>query len=315
MKNILATLSLFFCLNLSAQDLNGYWYGTANVIGIENTSNYLVEMILKQNGTSIQGIMSYYFKDTYRSIKVSGRYNPSTRMVSMRDIPLPFHGSTARTEVDCPMDLSGQLRIARAGSDLDGMFIAKEKYKYLCPDIRFDFKLNKDAGNEDSILYAIRQFKEVFQVWRPDERDSFVRATVIQRPIINYVVSSQFKERQKEMTKEFLVESDSLHITFYDNGEVDGDSISIFFNDQLLASSQHLSTKAINLSVALDPLRPFNEISMFADNLGRIPPNTALMFVYDGSKRYEVRLASSLEKSATVRFRKKATGGSQVNHQ
>jgi hypothetical protein len=44
---------------------------------------------------------------------------------------------------------------------------------------------------------------------------------------------------------------------------------------------------------------------MFADNLGSIPPNTALMIITDGSKRHEVRLSSNLEKNGTVRIRKK----------
>ena len=44
---------------------------------------------------------------------------------------------------------------------------------------------------------------------------------------------------------------------------------------------------------------------MFADNLGSIPPNTALMIIDDGKKKYEIRLSSSLEKNATIRIKKK----------
>jgi hypothetical protein len=45
-----------------------------------------------------------------------------------------------------------------------------------------------------------------------------------------------------------------------------------------------------------------NELVMYADNLGTIPPNTALMIVTDGNKRYEVRVTSDLKKSGTIRF-------------
>jgi hypothetical protein len=86
---------------------------------------------------------------------------------------------------------------------------------------------------------------------------------------------------------------------------VDGDSISIFFNDKILASSQKLSARAIKLNLALDNGKDFNEISMFADNLGSIPPNTALMIVYDGKQRHEVRISSTLQNNGTVRIRKK----------
>ena len=48
-----------------------------------------------------------------------------------------------------------------------------------------------------------------------------------------------------------------------------------------------------------------NEIAMFADNLGSIPPNTALMIVYDGKERHEVRISSTLKNNGTVRIRRK----------
>ncbi|HVG40038.1 MAG TPA: hypothetical protein VM888_00405, partial [Chitinophagaceae bacterium] len=179
------------------------------------------------------------------------------------------------------------------------------EYKNTCPDILFDLKLNKEAGDQDSVLTALRQFKETFQMWSPSAYDTVVAATVIQRPIINYVVVNQFKEREKDVVKEIEVESDSLILDFYDNGEVDGDSISVFYNDKLMASTQKLSAKAIQLKIGLDTTKDFNEVSMFADNLGSIPPNTALMLIYDGRQRYEIRLTSTLQKNAAVRIRKK----------
>jgi hypothetical protein len=41
---------------------------------------------------------------------------------------------------------------------------------------------------------------------------------------------------------------------------------------------------------------------MYAENLGEIAPNTALMVVTDGPHRYEVRIASDLQKSGVIRF-------------
>jgi hypothetical protein len=133
-----------------------------------------------------------------------------------------------------------------------------------------------------------------------------VAAVIQQRPIVNYVVADQYKNRKNVVLDELEVESDSLRIDFYDNGEVDGDSISVFFNDKLLASNQRLSTKAIQMMLALDPSKEINEISMFADNLGTIPPNTALMIVYDGRRRYEIRLSSNLQQNGTVRIKRKS---------
>ena len=48
---------------------------------------------------------------------------------------------------------------------------------------------------------------------------------------------------------------------------------------------------------------------MYAENLGAIPPNTALMIVTDGDKRYEVRITSDTEKSGTIIFTHKKIKG------
>jgi hypothetical protein len=66
-----------------------------------------------------------------------------------------------------------------------------------------------------------------------------------------------------------------------------------------------LSTRAVHFNIAIDTTKDINEIAMFADNLGTIPPNTALMIVSDGKKRYEIRMTSNLEKNAVLRIKRK----------
>ena len=105
--------------------------------------------------------------------------------------------------------------------------------------------------------------------------------------------------------KEIEVVSDSISIDLYDNGEVDGDSVSVFFNGQLLGANLMLSTRSIHMNIKLDTTKEYNELSMFANNLGAIPPNTALMLVSDGKNRYEVRLSSSLDKTGAVRIKRR----------
>jgi hypothetical protein len=46
----------------------------------------------------------------------------------------------------------------------------------------------------------------------------------------------------------------------------------------------------------------FQEVEMIAENLGTIPPNTALLIITAGKKRYELFLSSSAQKSSKVRF-------------
>jgi hypothetical protein len=304
MKNLILSLFLVFSTSLQAQDVVGYWYGNANVKNGASANNYLVELILKQDKTNVQGVINYYFRNTFRSFKLNGYYNPSSRQLNVFNVPVTYFASTSTMEVDCAMDLNATLRVAKAGSNLNGKFQARSSYRNVCPEIFFDPKLNKDA-DQDSLLLALRQYKETYQVWRPSGADTLISATIINRPVTNYVVTNQYKERENVVTDEITVESDSIQVDFYDNGEVDGDSISIFYNKNLIAFNRILSARSIHFKVGLDQSKETNEITMFADNLGSIPPNTALMLVYDGKKRYEVRMTSNLQKNATVLIRRK----------
>jgi hypothetical protein len=132
-----------------------------------------------------------------------------------------------------------------------------------------------------------------------------VQAVVQQRTIQNIPVVQEYQQRVLDVQNEIEVDADSVRVDFYDNGEVDGDSISVFFNDQLFGANLRLSTKSIALNLKLDTTKEVNTLAMFANNLGAIPPNTALMLIYDGKKRYEIRLSSNLEKNAAVRIRRK----------
>ncbi len=118
-------------------------------------------------------------------------------------------------------------------------------------------------------------------------------------------LTESFAKRTAVLNRELLVESDSIRLSFYDNGEIDGDSISVFVNHELVLSHQGLEAKAFNIYLHLDSTRDLTEVSMFAENLGRIPPNTALMVITDGVNRYEVFLSSSLTENATVELRRK----------
>jgi hypothetical protein len=114
-------------------------------------------------------------------------------------------------------------------------------------------------------------------------------------------ILTNFEKRNNAILETVTVESATVKVELYDNGEVDGDSISVFYNGKVLLAHKRLSEKPITLEIPID-FSGVNELVMYAYNLGTIPPNTALMIVRDGSKRYEVRITSDLKKSGTIRF-------------
>jgi len=113
-----------------------------------------------------------------------------------------------------------------------------------------------------------------------------------------------FEVRNSTVLQTIEVSLPRVQVDLYDNGEIDGDSISLFYNGKLILAHQRLSDKPITLQIDVANYDCSNELVMYADNLGSIPPNTALMIVTDGPKRYEVRITSDLKKSGAIRFRR-----------
>lgn len=115
-----------------------------------------------------------------------------------------------------------------------------------------------------------------------------------------------FEKRSNDIIKTIEIDHPTFKVDLYDNGDIDGDSISLFYNGKLLLSHKRLSDKPITLTLDASTEKEMNELTMYAENLGKFPPNTALMIVTDGDRRYEVRIASDLKKSGTIRFVHKA---------
>lgn len=305
MRKIFLFLSLVFSVSLHSQSVFGYWYGSANIKTTGTANNYLVELVLLPEKNYVKGILNYYFKNTYRSLEVKGNYDAEGRQLSLYNVPVAYYGSTTTFEANCIMNLRATLRVAQAGSTLQGFLTSLPEYKYTCPAMNLSLTLNADISKKDSVLNAIREFKENYQVWKPAAEDTLIAVAIEPRKVVNYVTEAEFAKRKKVITHEVEVESDNLQIDVYDNGEVDGDMISLFYNDQLILNNQKLTHKSIRINLVLDGTKESNEISMFAENLGLIPPNTALLSISDGKNVFEISLSSNLEKNATISIKRK----------
>lgn len=112
----------------------------------------------------------------------------------------------------------------------------------------------------------------------------------------------KFHSRSKQVVLEIPISGDSIEVNFYDNAIIDGDSIAIFLNNQLLAEHILLKEEPYTIKLSITALKETNDLVMVAENLGSIPPNTSLMIAYVDGKRYEARLESTEQSSAVIRF-------------
>jgi N-acetylmuramoyl-L-alanine amidase len=112
---------------------------------------------------------------------------------------------------------------------------------------------------------------------------------------------AELESRPTKDIQVLQVKSDKIKVELYDDGEIDNDIVSVYFNKTLVVDNKSLTAKAYTFNVDLVAGKT-NELVLYADNLGSIPPNTALMIITDGFSRYEVRLSADLKNNASIRF-------------
>lgn len=122
-------------------------------------------------------------------------------------------------------------------------------------------------------------------------------------PVIS---SEELAKRKTETIRTVNFKSDSLTLTLYDNGIVDGVIVSVILNGKNIMPKQGLSTKAITKTIYITPdLGDSLQLIMYAENLGSIPPNTGLLIIHDGDDMYQIRFAGDLQKKSAIILRRK----------
>jgi hypothetical protein len=126
-------------------------------------------------------------------------------------------------------------------------------------------------------------------------------------PTVPKIVSAaaDISLRTTEVIRTIDFKSDSLILTLYDNGIVDGDTVSVVLNGEVIIPRQGLSEQAYRKVIKIPPGSDSLQLVMYAENLGSIPPNSGLLIIQDGSERYEVGFRGDMKNSSAVRLRRK----------
>lgn len=319
--NLFCITAFLFCsvFMANAQSVSGKWYGIGNPDVDGSSNSYLMEFIITQNGSSVTGYFNYFFRNGYFSNRLTGSYDASKRMLVLKPVPILYHlSANVGTGVDCIMTGVFTLKVAKVESTLSGMFMSDELHKYTSPPVKVNFrKLGKDEPElkdrikmKDLVLEDAPEEQSQPKPAQPVAAPAVVKTSTPTAPLTLPSPTIKATEEAVRMrTTNYIrildVVTDSVDVDLYDNGEFDADSISIFYNGKLIAHRQELNTrKPISLRVYVDSVESHNDLLMFAENLGTVPPNSAIMIVKDGSNRYEIPLQSNYQKNGAVRLRK-----------
>lgn len=200
-------------------------------------------------------------------------------------------GKTAKLYVDCEMKYS--VTFPETFTNNEDLFFGKSD------DDFFPFWLNGDLDDIRIYNRALNN-NEIFLLCNDTLQ---IKKMDTLKPAVPVIAKPVIEKRNNDLIKEFTVDHDSISVTLYDNGDIDGDSITLIYNDKILTTHQRLTDKPLTYWIKIAPGSQRNELQMYAENLGSIPPNTALMIIYDGNRRYEVNIKSTEKTNGSVSFK------------
>ncbi len=319
---------------LASQMITGIWKGRIN--------RQKAELKIIQKGDSLTGT-SYYFDspNRYRRYSIKGYFDATTNEAVWWDDQLIAEkparsgpgaaGLLARADFNCPgggkMMLNGKAGQRPAPERQSGdLHLEKEGNTDFADEWDFIIDNFTAGANDPWLIDSVAQIaghpfvpepvvvsappvktKPPVIITEPPVRKPEKPETVIiaEKPVTLPGIEEKFKQRKQVLVTDIPISGDSIELRFYDNAEIDGDSISLFLNNHLIFQHIRLLGSAYAFKLALNDLKDINELTMVAENLGSIPPNTSYMVVLVGEDRYDARLESTEGSSAMVRLTKK----------
>ncbi len=320
------TFSLLLCLLcvsiLHAQSITGVWQGYFySGFGIFR-QQYKYEVQFNQlKNKGLQGVTySYNTTSFYGKAGLKGIYQNAANTVIMKeDTLLEVRGSGGQTcLMTCYLDYSreGKTEILQgnftsvvmgAGTDCGSGTVYLERVEN-SDFVKEDFLLHKPSKPvvparpkpAPPVIRYVPKKKDTVTINKKTDSTLLpsLPDTIVKK--VPMPVPPALKERKNDLVRTIVTNSPDIKVDLYDNGEIDGDTITVYHNNQVVAYQKGLSATALTFYVKASEQDNLHEFVMYANNLGKIPPNTALMVITTGGKRYELSVTSTKEKNAKV---------------
>jgi hypothetical protein len=271
MRFFLFIFSLFFFNASIAQDISGTWVGNygGGVLSIK-PQKLVIEIFLSNDSLITGASHLYYNNNMYEHYTIKGKYHKKDSTIvftedSTISIRLGYMAS------NCLGKYTMKLNVSDSYSKFQGKWKDKSTGFFKCPTTSVSLTQKREV-KKDTIVKAVEKIETVNK-----------RAMEIQSLI--------------EIKK---LEADSIKVEIYDNGEVDNDTISVYYNDLNIVNKKMISIKPITVYLSLTKDNPIGKIKLLAESVGSIPPCTALMIITTKTKRYEVNLKSDFYKTGVI---------------
>lgn len=118
-------------------------------------------------------------------------------------------------------------------------------------------------------------------------------------PVIDTAIQTRMlTARQNQSIGSVVVSQPDVTLELWDEQQEDGDSISLRLNDRWIISGMPVKKAAQQVTIRLQPGE--NRLLFMADNLGSIPPNTAVLRIIYGTKTKTLDIKTDLNRNNVI---------------
>ena len=314
---------------LKSQILTGIWRGkfviidkTSNGNEEKNTFNFELQVLQLADG-SLNGVTySYKVKEYYGKANFTGSLTKNSKSALIKETKLFEIKKKDKTDV-CIMNCNLKYSKNLEGEEiLSGTFTSNnsESNKFCYGGNVYLLKVVATSFPKEPFLLPHKIIKPE-QVLKKESTDTFNKANVKLAKkddlIITYdsdkvipngnkiiqtsqSLSEVLVNRNNKLITNIQVNSKSATLTFFDNGIIDNDIISVYVDSQKVLDKVRVSDSAIILNLKFTDIHRKHEVIVTADNLGDIPPNTALLIIAVNNKRIEIPVMSDYKTNAKI---------------
>lgn len=296
MRFVLTFLILLACFTAEAQNVAGLWRGRfTSTNALQLGANYKYELLIFQEGDKLSGFSYSTLLDGnfYAVCEIKGTlfegYMVITETKTVYENP-PGDNNNFQTHI---------LFLNAEGKEATGDWKqATKRMTQLFQEEGKTFLKKEDDPSKSGLIKILEQKNAVViapskpvateqPVTPPTNQDSLKLST---RPI--------------NILQTIRITTDSVSIELYDDGLIDGDSVSVFSNNQVLLDKVALTDKGTKRTLAIPSADKEFILALYAENQGTIPPNTGVLIIRADDKRYEIRFTSDTKQSAAVRIKR-----------
>jgi len=316
---VILIFTAFF--SLSAQQITGVWKG--------KLKSSKIELKLVKSGDSLVGNAYYYVSRVqYKKYSIKGYFDPGTNnVIWWDDLLLENHWNGRQdallnvADFNCPgedeMRLDGNTSSRDdKNKDQANINLLKVQSPVFADDWDWVIENYTSGANDPYVIDSINRNmtapvvavnREINEAETKKEIPQAGPTPSLSKPETTNTTNSvsiddKFKNRKKTLQQVIPITGRTVELRFYDNAQIDGDSIAVYLNNKQLFKNVRLSDQPYTVKIDASELQDDNELVMVAENLGSIPPNTALMVVEVGDKKYDAFLYSNENSSALIRF-------------